>query len=132
MKREMDDRRRFARLDTRLDVSYAVLPAGKAQRAVTKDISAGGICLFADHTLAQGTRLQVSMAVPGRKEPVRFTAEVVWSEAYEIIGRDRRERRVEVGVKFMTIDPKDQDAVLQHVILKLNPPQTPSSFQHPV
>ena len=115
----MDDRRQFVRLDTRLEISYSVLPAGTAQDSVTKNISGGGVCLFADHTLAQGTPLQVSMTLPGRKEPVQFTGEVVWSEAYELIGPERRERRVEVGVKFVKIAPKDQEAVLQHVILRI-------------
>ena len=121
----MEERRKFVRLDTRLEISYAVLPAEQAKHAVTKDISAGGICLFAEKPLPPGTRLQVAMTLPGRKEPVHFTAEVVWAESYEVIGKEQRQRAVEIGVRFVEIAPKDQEAILQHVILSLKPPAAP-------
>lgn len=118
----MEERRRFVRLDTRLESSYAVLPAEKAKRAMTKDISGGGICLFAEKPLPAGTRLQVAMALPGREAPINFTAEVVWSEQYEVIGKEESQRAVEIGVRFVEIAPKDQEAILRHVILSLKPP----------
>ena len=121
----MEERRKFVRLDTRLEISYAVLPAEQAKHAVTKDISAGGICLFAEKPLPPGTRLQVAMALPGREAPINFTAEVVWAESYEVIGKEQRQRAVEIGVRFVEIAPKDQEAILQHVILSLKPPAAP-------
>ncbi len=119
----MEERRRFVRLDTRLEISYSVLPSGASQRSVTKDIGGGGICLFTDHTLASGTQLQVAMKLPGREEPVHFIAEVMWSEPYEVIGKTERRRAVETGVRFVEIAPKDQEAVMQHVILNVQPHQ---------
>ncbi len=123
----MEERRRFVRLDTRLDVSYAVQPAGTVQRTSSKDIGGGGICLFADHVLEPGTCLKVSMKLPELEQPVAFTAEVVWSEPYEVIGRTVRERAVELGVRFLDIAPQDQEAIMQHVILSLKPAQPRSS-----
>ena len=119
----MEERRRFVRLDTRLDVSYAVQPAGTVQHTSSKDIGGGGICLFADHVLEPGTCLKVSMKLPGRERPITFTAEVVWSELYEIIGKTERQRAVEVGVRFLDIAPQDHEAIMQHVILSLKPAQ---------
>ena len=118
----MEERRKFVRLDTRLEVSYTALPADKAKRSLTKDVSGGGICFFAEKPLPPGARLQVAMTLPGRETPVNFTAEVVWSEAYEVIGKGARQRAVEVGVRFLEIAPQDRDAILQHVILNLKPP----------
>ena len=123
----MEERRRFVRLDTRLDVTYTVLPSGATQRTVAKNIGGGGICLFADKVLTPGTQLQVAMKLPGREQPANFTAEVVWSEPYEVIGKTERQRAVEVGVRFLEIAPQDQAAVMQHIILAfLSPPPRPS------
>lgn len=118
----MEERRKFVRLDTRLEVSYTVLPAEQAKRTLTKDIGGGGVCLFADKPLPAGTRLQVAMRLPEREAPVHFTGEVVWSEQYEVIGKEERQRAVEIGVRFLEIAPKDLEAVFQHVILSLKPP----------
>jgi len=117
----MEERRRFVRLDTRLEVTYTVLPGTHARQAVTKDIGGGGICFFADSELKPGDRLQVTMKLPGREQPANFTAEVIWCEPYEVIGKAGRQRSIEVGVRFLEIAPQDQEAVMQHVILSLKP-----------
>ena len=117
----MEERRKFVRLDTRLEIGYTVLPGSTAQAVVSKDVGGGGMCFFANQPLAPGTPLQMSMKLPGREQPVHFTAEVVWSEPYEVIGKTHREQAVEVGIKFLEIAPQDQDAVLQHVILTFKP-----------
>ena len=117
----MEEHRRFVRLDTRLDISYTVLPDAESARAVTTNIGGGGICLFAHSTLKPGERLKVSMKLPGCEKPVNFIGEVVWCEEYEVIGKDERKRSVEIGVKFIEIAPQDQDAVMQYVILSVQP-----------
>ena len=117
----MEERRKFVRLDTRAEVTCTTLSTGKVERTVTKDIGGGGICLFTEHVLAPGTRLQVAMKLPGSEQLVNFIAEVVWSEAYEVVGKTERRRAVETGVRFLEIAPNDQDAVMRHVILNLQP-----------
>ena len=114
-----EERRHFVRLDTRLDMRYTLLPSGQTQQATTKDIGGGGVCLFADKVIPPGTRLQVAMSLPGSPQPVNFVGEVVWSEAYELIGKERRQSAVEVGVQFVEISPADREAVMQHVILNV-------------
>ena len=122
----MEERRHFVRLDTRLDVTYTVLPTAQAVQTVTKGIGGGGICFFADRELKPGDQLQVAMKLPNREQPAHFTAEVIWCEPYEVIGKTGRQRSVEVGVRFLEIAPQDQDAVMQHVILSLKPRTTVS------
>ena len=117
----MEERRRFVRLDTRVNVTYTVLPSGSPQQTTTKDIGGGGICLFSDRVLAPGTQLQTSMTLPDRERPAHFTAEVIWSEPYEVIGKSTRQRSVEVAVRFLEISPEDQEAIMRHVILTLQP-----------
>lgn len=118
----MEERRKFVRLDTRLEVTYTALPSGSAQHTVSKGIGGGGLCFFSDKPLAAGTCLQMAMKLPGREQPAHFTAEVVWSEPYEVIGKTERQRAVEVGVRFLEVSPNDLDAVMQHVILSFKSP----------
>ena len=113
----MKERRQFVRLDTRLPVQYIVLSDGVPRSGATKDIGGGGICLFAEQPLLPGTRLRVSMGLPGRAEPSVFTAEVAWCESYEVIGKTERNQQTEIGVRFVEIAPADRDAILQWVIL---------------
>ena len=117
----MQEQRQFVRLDTRLELTYTVLPSGTATQAVTKNASGGGICLLTDQTLTPGTRLQLAMHVPGAAQSVNFIGEVVWSEPYEVIGKTEHRRSVEMGVRFVEIAPRDREAVMQHVILSLQP-----------
>ncbi len=115
----MEERRKFVRLDTRLEISYAALPADKMQGGATKDISGSGICLFTKEVLTVGTQLQVTMKLPSQAQPVHFTSEVVWSEAYEMIGKTEHRRSAETGVRFVEVAPKDREAIMQYVILGL-------------
>ena len=117
----MEERRKFVRLDTRLDVNYTVLPAGKPQHTITKGVGGGGVCFFTERVLLPGSRLQVAMKLPHHEHPVNFTAEVIWSEQYEVIGKTERRRAVETGVHFVEIAPKDREAVMRHVILSFQP-----------
>ena len=116
-----EERRQFVRLDTRLDITYTVLPSGRVQQTAAKNVSGDGVCLFLKQSVPQGTRLQVGMKLPGRQEPAHFTAEVIWCETYEMIGKTERQRAVEAGVRFVEISPADREAIMQHVILQLQP-----------
>ncbi len=118
----MEERRKFVRLDTRLDVTYTILPSGTAKETVTKGVGGGGICIFTEQALPAGTRLQVALKLPGLERPVNFIGEIVWSEQYETIGKSERRRSIEAGLRFVEIAPQDRDTVLRHVILTLQPP----------
>lgn len=115
----MEERRRFVRLDTRVEVAYTVLPSGTALRAVTKDLGGGGLRFFTEKPLAPGTQLQAAISLPGRDQPVNAIAEVVWSEQHEVIGRTDRQRSVENGARCVEIAPVDQEALAQFVASRL-------------
>ena len=124
----MEERRKFVRLDTRLEVAYTVLSTGgTTQPVLSKDIAGGGMCFFADRPLAVGTRLQMVMKLPGREQPAHCTAEVIWSESYQMIGKSEQEQAVEIGVKFIEIAPRDLEAIMHHVILSFKSVPPPPS-----
>ena len=118
----MEERRKFVRLDTRLDVAYTVLPGGTAKQTVTKGLGGGGVCIFTEQPLPPGTRLQVALKLPGVERQVNFIGEIVWSEQYEMIGKSERRRSIEAGLRFVEIAPQDRDTVMRHMILTLQPP----------
>ncbi|MBI4598255.1 MAG: PilZ domain-containing protein [Candidatus Omnitrophica bacterium] len=119
----MQERRKFVRLDTRLEISVTEVPGAPARKAVSKNLSGGGLCLVTEKEAPPGTQLQVAMKLPEQEQPVTFTAQVVWCEPYEIIGKGHRHRGVEMGARFVDISPKDYQAILQHVILSLKTPR---------
>ena len=122
----MEERRKFVRLDTRLPVSYQVMRGPASKGSLSSDISGGGVCLFLSEPLKPGTILSVEVTLPEQARRIAFTGEVIWCEQYEVIGKTQRERSVEAGVKFIQIEPPDQQAIMRHVILSLQP-QPPAS-----
>ena len=111
----MEEARRFVRLRATLETAYAVLPDGRPQRTLTKDLSVGGACLVMDKPLAAGTQLQLAIPLPGREQPVNAIAEVVWSGEVELTGRSGPRRSAEVGIRTVEIAPQDQDALAQFI-----------------
>ena len=122
----MEERRKFVRLDTRLPVAYQVTRGPASKASLSSDIGGGGVCLFLREPLTAGTLLRIEVTLPDQPQPVVFSGEVIWCEQYEVIGKTQRERSVEAGVRFIQIDPGQQQAIMRHVILSLQP-QPPSS-----
>ena len=117
----MEERRKFVRLDTRLPIAYHVTKAPASKTSLSSDIGGGGVCLFLSEAVKVGTLLRIEVTLPEQPHPVAFTGEVMWCEQYEVIGKTQRERSVEAGIKFIQIEPHDQQAIMRHVILSLQP-----------
>ena len=111
------EHRRFARLDTKLPVTYRVLPATTFRGTKTKNISGGGICMLVNEPLSPGTTLEVMVKLPSRGDLVMFTGEIVWCRP----NTTQPARSIEAGIRFVSINPADRQAILQHVILNLPP-----------
>jgi hypothetical protein len=103
-------------------VSYTVLPQTKPTATVTKDISGGGLCFFAQAPLKSGTRLQATVSLPERAQPIPFIAEVTGSEQTQMVGEAVGERAVEVDVRFIEMAPQDQVDLMQYIMVGLQPP----------
>lgn len=117
-----EERRQFVRLDTNLSVTYKVLPSSVPERIEatrTVNISEGGLCIFLSEKLPQGTPLEILVKLPGRDKPAAFTAEVTWCQESAVVGKAPI---IQAGIRFVFINPKDRDALLQHAILNLQVP----------
>ena len=86
------EKRKHAREKVITDVSYKVLTPSD-DKAVTQDISQGGLCLLLNNELPPGTILEVRLNLPG-DEPKRIETfvEVVWQKEID--------RGFLTGVKF--------------------------------
>ena len=116
-----EEHRRFIRVTSRLNATFKIVKTGKVARALTKDISAGGICFVTADILEPGTAIEVEMKLPDSEAPVRFLGEVAWSRP---IGHAKsyEDPTGETGVRFISIDPKERDHIMLYA--KLNAPPT--------
>ena len=109
----MDERRKFVRLSSRLNANYEIIGSGQTRHAMTGNVGGGGASLFTESRLAPGTLLRVEIAADDRPQPVRFTAEVVWSGALLLEDGDARPRAFETGVRFIDISETDRAFLLE-------------------
>ena len=77
------NKRRHARLDIALSVSYAVRAAGgevsELAEAMSSDISAGGLRLMTPTSLNPGMLLDLEITIDGDEgNPIQASGEVVW------------------------------------------------------
>jgi c-di-GMP-binding flagellar brake protein YcgR len=80
---EAMERRRYARLDIAVSVSYSILndvinAHQQITEALSSDISAGGLRMMTPSSLDNGSQLELEIFVGEEKIPIRANAEVVW------------------------------------------------------
>ena len=110
-----EERRRFVRLPSRLNASYKVIGAEPNRNLLTRNTSGGGIGFFTDSLLPPGAVLRVELKFPSLKNPVTFTAEVVWSGKLLLERQaDPHPRAYEVGVRFIDIALEDQEFLMDY------------------
>ena len=117
-----EERRRFIRVGARLLTFVRTQDTGKTVRVLTKDIGGGGISFVSEEPLEKDMLVTVEVKLPDREQPIAFLAAVAWSlpvkEATKSYGRSAWE----VGVKFVSIDPKEQALMVQYAALNALPP----------
>ena len=84
------EQRRYIRLGVRLLTWVTFVSTGKTSRALTRDISSGGICVMMEGVIAFGTTLELELQLPDREASIRFIGEAVWSK--NMRGRRRASR----------------------------------------
>ena len=78
----MEDRRVFARIDTRLPVRFLDPSSGREGKAETVDISANGLALVSKEMLPVQTPFEMWLDIPDQHEPLYTRGKVVWSETF--------------------------------------------------
>ena len=110
----------------RLVTRMKILSTGKVHRVLTNNVSSLGLSFIAEQHLEPGTQLEMEITLPDRPTPMTLTTEVVWSETIGAPRKSYEEPTVEIGTKFVTINPKDQAALRQYAVMNALPPDSPS------
>jgi len=77
---DMEDRRIFERLPTKLPLRYLEQEKGQEGKGQIQDISAKGVCFVSDGQLAPRSSLELWIDMPDKGEPLYARGEVVWTE----------------------------------------------------
>jgi uncharacterized protein (TIGR02266 family) len=93
-------RRTDPRYDRRVDVELS--SDGQQIRAVSRNLSLGGMFVETGELLAEQTRVQVRFKVPSQPEPVEVAGEVRWVE--RSAGPDRP---TGMGIRFHGLRARD-------------------------
>ena len=79
--------------------------------AKTRDLGLGGCMFLSDEPVGPGSVIELLISLSGRV--VRTTARVVYENASD--------RRFEVGVEFLRLDPADRELLRSSLDLRANP-----------
>lgn len=112
MNKDYADRRKFARLDLALTISYKVadqLDEDKPQEVVSSDISLGGLRLMTPGPLEHGTKLELEIFLPeDEKHPLKASGEVVWQSKISATS-------YETGIVIRGINDADKKRFMEFV-----------------
>ena len=117
---EPSDRRVYARVSSRVNVSYKVVQTQDAlkkrglsseQLSSTSNISAGGLLLVSDEPLATGTVLELKIDIPDGKKPIDCLARVVRVD-------EARHEKFNIAVCFLDISGAQRLRLDQYVDLE--------------
>jgi c-di-GMP-binding flagellar brake protein YcgR len=100
--------RRYARVAVELPVQYAVEGRLDWQTSVIDDLGGGGVRLQTVEDVAAGTVVALRFDIDGTA--IRATARVAMSLF------DKSRARFVHGVAFTTIDPNDQQRIIERVV----------------
>lgn len=119
-----DNRRKFARLDLALTVSYsredaAGKPEQDPREALSSDISQGGLRLMTPTQLETGAELDLQISLEGAENnPIHAKGEVVWQNKIS-------NHSYETGVTIRSMPDKDRSRFMQFVFDQMSKIVTP-------
>ncbi len=102
------ERRRFARIEARLQVQFVYADA--FFELETDDLSLGGLFIATEQLLPQGERLRLVLHVTGERPAIKAVAEVVRRVERPAAGRPRG-----IGVRFVELDAEDRRVLLDYL-----------------
>lgn len=96
--------------DLKTRVEYQILDKDKAQvssvkyEAVSKNVSAEGLCFTSKRKLEKGNFLLLEVYLPKQTEPIPMQGQVAWCRA--VVGSDMAGHQFDTGVRLSTVDGK--------------------------
>ena len=113
MKRDIEERRRFIRLEVPIELKYVVEDDASQmrRRVATKDLSCDGLRFISEQKIGEGAVLDLNLTIPGANNPVHIKGKAVWSR--KISSEDAAP--VEVGVEFIQIEEDNKNTFLKYL-----------------
>ena len=114
------ERRKYIRLKTSVEVNYTIIGEPGAVKVFSKNISAGGICLLANKEVVQNTPLQLEFKIPDLKDPIRALGRVVWQKKFASVGEETK-ISYDTGIEFTGISDFDRFNINRYVLDRVEP-----------
>ncbi len=117
------ERRQFIRVRTRLTTFVTIMSTGRVQRALTRDIGGGGVCLLTETALGLGTEVKLEVQLPDREKPIACQAVVIWNRTIPppADAPEGSKPALETGMSFLQIEPKEKALLTQYAHLNAVP-----------
>ncbi len=113
---DFPEKRRFPRLSMLAEVTYKRSSIPDEEKiALSKDISACGICFIAYEKFNKDEILDLNIFIIEDKKPITVIGRVVWSREF-VIGEPKKGSRYDVGFEFLKISPEDSERIKKYVI----------------
>ncbi len=103
----MDERRKYFRFDSPLDVKYMVDKGNLGGRARTKDVSKEGVSFSTENRLCKDDTLSMEFEIPGDNMPVFAQGMVMWSA-------EKADKKFDVGLMLTDITRPDRSRILAY------------------
>ncbi len=107
----VEEKRRFARVESRLPVQYKNLKKLKdsSTGVLTNDIGEGGIRFKSGEFISLACRLLLEINLPTVVKPVKAISKVAW------IRKTSDNKVYEIGNQFLEISKEDRDRIIDFV-----------------
>ncbi|MBN3039185.1 MAG: PilZ domain-containing protein [Candidatus Omnitrophica bacterium] len=106
------ERRKYMRLKTSVQVKYTIIGNPGEIEVFSKDVSAGGICMYLGEELVADTPLQLEIVIPDLKDPIHALGRVVWQKKDK--GQEEQVK-LETGIEFTGISDFDRFNINRYV-----------------
>ncbi|MBL7069470.1 MAG: PilZ domain-containing protein [Candidatus Omnitrophica bacterium] len=110
----MEDRRKFFRFDSPVNIRYASQRNKRKWKTLTKNISREGFSLSSERRLQEEDMLKLEFDIPNDKTPVFATGMVVWARE----NKRGRKKSYDAGIRFTNITGTDRGRILEHAYRK--------------
>lgn len=104
----MEEKRKFMRFSTSVDVKYRVLERAIEGSSLSRDFSREGIGFTGNRSMPSGANLELEINIPGEIAPIFATGEVVW------VKESSKGGEFDIGVKLVKMDSFDRSRLLEY------------------
>ena len=102
------DQRAFPRVSARCDISISSR-GGKAIRAETQNLGAGGACVILNQKLEKLSQVYLRLTLDQPKAPIECDGRIVWM----VRSKEPASGKVtfDIGIEFLNLKPEDQELI---------------------